>query len=250
MTALVEHLMALTNAQSLEELWDMHTRRMAEYGFDRLLYGFTNYRTSNSLGDPADFVILSNHHKRYVEQYIDDGLYFHAPMTQWALDNEGACSWARIQCMLDFGVLNEAQRRVVRFNHSFQVHAGYSISFRAISSRAKGAIGLTARPDLSQEDADAIWRAHGSDILVMNNVAHLKITSLPYSGSHRTLTTRQREALEWVGDGKTTQDIATLMGISRAMVEKHLRLARQSLGVETTAQAVLKAALHNQMYRL
>ncbi|MFO7771946.1 MAG: LuxR family transcriptional regulator, partial [Roseovarius gahaiensis] len=31
-------------------------------------------------------------------------------------------------------------------------------------------------------------------------------------------------------------------------VEKHLRLARQALGVETTAQAVLKAALQNQMF--
>lgn len=250
MTTLARHLVALTNAQSLEELWDMHTRRMAEYGFDRLLYGFTNYRTSNSLGDPADFIVLSNHDKRYVQRYIDDGLYFDAPMTQWALENEGSCSWSRTQRLLASGALTEAQRRVVRFNRSFQVNAGYSISFRAISSRAKGAIGLAARPDLSQDDVDAIWNKDGMDILVMNNVAHLKITSLPFSGSHRTLTSRQREVLEWVGDGKTTQDIATLLGISRAMVEKHLRLARQSLGVETTTQAVLKAVLHNQMYVL
>ena len=54
--------------------------------------------------------------------------------------------------------------------------------------------------------------------------------------------------LQWVGDGKTTQDIALLMGLTAATVEKHLRLARDSLSVETTAQAVLKAALQNQMY--
>lgn len=250
MTTLAQYLMAVTNAQSLEELWDMHTRRMAEYGFDRLLYGYTNFRTSNSLGDPADFVVLSNHDRRYIREYIDNGLYFHAPMTQWALENEGSCSWSRVHSLLASGALTEAQRKVVQFNQSFQVNAGYSISFRAISSRAKGAIGLTARPDMTQEDADAIWDRHGMDILVMNNVAHLKITSLPYSSPHRSLTARQREVLEWVGDGKTTQDIATVLGISRAMVEKHLRLARQSLGVETTTQAVLKATLHNQMYIL
>ena len=82
----------------------------------------------------------------------------------------------------------------------------------------------------------------------MNNVAHLKIITLPYNAPNRALTKRQREALEWVGDGKTTQDIAVLMGLTVATVEKHLRLARESLAVETTAQAVLKASLHNQMF--
>jgi LuxR family transcriptional regulator len=37
----------------------------------------------------------------------------------------------------------------------------------------------------------------------MNNIAHLKILTLPYNTPARSLTKRQREALEWVGDGKT-----------------------------------------------
>jgi LuxR family transcriptional regulator len=81
----------------------------------------------------------------------------------------------------------------------------------------------------------------------MNNVFHLKLLTLPYSGA-RQLTQRQREVLQWVGDGKTAQDIALLMGLSAATVEKHLRLAREALDVETTAQAVLKAAFYNQMF--
>jgi LuxR family transcriptional regulator len=117
-----------------------------------------------------------------------------------------------------------------------------------VSARSKGAIALTGRRGLSQDDVDAIWEAHGRDIILANNVAHLKITSLPYAPPTRGLTKRQREALQWVGDGKTTQDIAVLMGLTPATVEKHLRLARESLNVETTAQAVLKAAFQNQMF--
>lgn len=60
---------------------------------------------------------------------------------------------------------------------------------------------------------------------------------------------RQREALEWVADGKTTQDVALLMGVSAAMVEKHLRLAREALAVETTAQAVAKGAMLNMIFQ-
>ena len=81
----------------------------------------------------------------------------------------------------------------------------------------------------------------------MNNVFHLKLLTLPYSGA-RHLTQRQREVLQWVGDGKTAQDIGLLMGLTAATVEKHLRLAREALDVETTAQAVLKAAFYNQMF--
>lgn len=103
---------------------------------------------------------------------------------------------------------------------------------------------------MTQEQVDTVWAQHGREILVMINMAHLKITSLPYSSARRSLTKRQREVLEWVGEGKTTQDIATIMGLTAATVEKHLRLAREALDVETTAQAVLKASFQNQIFMM
>jgi hypothetical protein len=41
----------LLNVTTIEELWDIHTRSMAGFGFDRLLYGCTRFRTATSLGD-------------------------------------------------------------------------------------------------------------------------------------------------------------------------------------------------------
>lgn len=248
MRQLRSYLMFLSNCQSLEELWDGHTAKMAEFGFDRLIYGFTRYRTATSLGDPEDFVILTNHSKEYIDVFLGKGRYFHAPMVRWALDHEGAGSWRLLQDMLDTGTMTDEERKILEFNRKMNITAGYTISFKSISARSKGAIALTARSGLSQDDVDAIWAEHGRDIHLMNNIAHLKILTLPYTAPNRSLTKRQREALEWVGDGKTTQDIALLMGLTQATVEKHLRLARESLSVETTAQAVLKAALHNQMF--
>jgi LuxR family transcriptional regulator len=78
---------------------------------------------------------------------------------------------------------------------------------------------------------------------------HLTIVHLPQLSRHRALSPRQCEALEWVADGKTTLDVALLMGVSPAMVEKHLRLAREALAVETTAQAVAKGALLNMIFQ-
>jgi LuxR family transcriptional regulator len=243
-----DYLQFLANCGSLEELWDAHIQKMSEYGFDRLIYGFTRYRTSESLGDPDDFIILSNHNQCYLDVFLGEQKYIDAPMVKWALCHDGAASWDIIDQMYRARTMTAAEERFYRFNQSNQVTAGYTISFRSVSPRTKGAIALTARSGLPQAEVNALWEAHGADIHLMNNIAHLKILTLPHSPPARVLTTRQREALEWVGDGKTTHEIAGLMGLTPPTVEKHLRLARAALAVETTAQAVLKAALSNQMF--
>ncbi|MEL6701198.1 MAG: autoinducer binding domain-containing protein, partial [Pseudomonadota bacterium] len=177
------------------------------------------------------------------------GFFFLAPMVTWARAHDGACSWSLVADMAASGTLTDSERRVLEYNQNVGITAGYTVSFKSVSARSKGAIALTARRGMSQAEADDVWAEHGADIVVINNVAHLKIISLPYMRS-RNLTPRQREVLEWVGDGKTTQDIAEVMGLTAATVEKHLRLAREALDVDTTAQAVLKAAFQNQMFVL
>lgn len=248
--SLVVHLESLIEASSIADIWALHTAKMAEYGFDRLLYGFTRFRTSNSFGSMDDILILSNHDEEYLRRFIQDGMYRDASMVKWSADNEGSCSWRLIEERAASGEMTEAERKIMEFNLSMDVRAGYAISFRDVSVRAKGAIGLCARRGLRQRDVDAIWATHGREISVINNITHLKITSMPFASSRRALTPRQREVLEWVGDGKTTVDIATILGLTPATVEKHLRLAREALDVETTAQAVLKASFQNQIFIL
>ena len=245
---LLRFLERVTDAQKLDQVWLALVETMDHYGFDRLLYGYTRSRLGKSFGERADNLMLSNHPPEYLRLFIESGLYQQAPMVKWAAENVGACSWSWLRDNADH--LTEAERRIIALNRKYGITAGYSVSFKDISIRAKGAIGLVARPGLDQDDVDAIWRRHGRIIVQMCNVAHLKITGLPHPTQRRPLTARQREVLEWVGEGKTTQDIATIMGVSKATVEKHLRLAREALDVETSAQAVLKASIHNQIYLL
>lgn len=249
--SLVQYLVNVTNSRSVEELWDMHCRKMREYGFDKILYGFTHFSTPNGFGNPDDFIVLTNHSTEYIDQFVKTGLFLDAPMVKWSVENEGTTSWSIMQDKFHNGELNEKELNVLQFNIQHGVVAGYTISFKAMSHRSRGAIALTAASGVNQSQIDDVWLEHSDDLILLNNVVHLKILSLPYTTmSGRRLTRRQREALEWVGDGKTTQDIAILMGLTPATVEKHLRLARETLGVETTAQAVLKAAFQNQMFTI
>jgi LuxR family transcriptional regulator len=191
--------------------------------------------------------ILSNHPDD-MQAYVNERMFVSAPMTTWAVNNDGAMSWSMVTEME--GELTNEQREALELNRKFGVLAGYTISFPDPSPRQNAAIGLTARPGLSQCDVEQLWARHGEEIEVFAQVAHLKLASLPVSVAQQRLTKRQREALEWISEGKTTQDVATIMGLTTATVEKHLRKAREALQVETTAQAVMKASLQRQFLSL
>lgn len=238
----------LINTQSIDELWPLHCERMREFGFDRLIYGYTNFRNGENLGNRADFIVLSNHDPCYLDWFLGEKNYQRAPMVQWALRHEGAASWREISSMLDSKQLEDSAAAFVEKNAEFGVHAGYTVSFKSVTPRAKGAIALTAGESISQAEVDSIWRSHGEEITALNNIVHLKILDLPMRPLARHLTKRQREVLRWIGEGKTTADAAVILGVTAATVEKHLRLARHALEADTTAQAILKSALLNQFY--
>lgn len=242
----LDYIERITEAQTMEEVWPIHCEAMAQFGFNRILYGMTRARSRDSLGSRDDFLILTNLDEDYTYPFVDQGLYRHAPMMRWVLSNSGAMSWSYVR--ENFGDLSRLEKEVVEFNAEQGVNAGYSISFHEVTARSIAAIALMADPDVTQDAVDAMWENRGREIVAMNNVLHLKVMQLPYNAARKTLTKRQRETLEWVGEGKTTQDIGIIMGLTAATIEKHLRLAREALDVETTAQAVVKASFQNQIF--
>jgi DNA-binding NarL/FixJ family response regulator len=56
------------------------------------------------------------------------------------------------------------------------------------------------------------------------------------------LNEREIEALTWVARGKTSSEIATILGLAKRTVDFHLENARVKLGVGTRTEAVIKAA--------
>ncbi len=241
-------LFDITRATAIEDVWSTYTKVMDDFGFDRIIYGRTRYRSGTNLGDPADFLVLTNHDPGYVEYFVEQERYMDSPMFRWSFNNHGCASWSKVAEMVSRGSITQAELDVVEKNREFNVNAGYTVSFPAISHRSKSSASLSAKVGLSQADVDELWKEHSLELELLNYLFDLKISTLPHFSKHISLTKRQREVLEWIGDGKTTQDTAIILGLTPATIEKHLRLARESLNVDTTAQAVLKAAFLNQMF--
>lgn len=236
--------------RSVDELWNHHTAVMASFGFDRLFYAYSAFRRAGTFGDPDDALILTTHDPQYVEAFVDKGLFRAGPMMNWANVNVGTMSWRAVQEEYKTRKLTDAQRTVMALNARYGLIAGYTIAFPIARKNSHAGIGLTARKDLNHDDVDEIWARDGEVIEILNHVAHLCISQLPATGQSRVLTRRQTEVLELVADGKTIQDIALILERNAATVEKHLRGARDTLNVETTAQAVRKASVLNQIFLL
>jgi DNA-binding CsgD family transcriptional regulator len=248
-TPVLALLIRIAEAQSIDLAWELATGFFGSLGFKRANYGFTRFKHLKTIGDPDDALFLTTCDPEYEKRYFRGGFYAKTPVFRWAERNSGACTWTWVKEAFEAGRLSAEESEAVRQNMMMGVFAGICISFPEASARAKGALGLIADAGLSHVDVDRIWAQNRAEIETVAHMMHLRIIQLPQLSRSRALSPRQREALEWVADGKTTQDVALLMGVSPAMVEKHLRLAREALAVETTAQAVAKGALLNMIFQ-
>jgi LuxR family transcriptional regulator len=61
--------------------------------------------------------------------------------------------------------------------------------------------------------------------------------------TYAALTKREREVLQWSADGKSAQDIADILNLSKGAVDFHLKNSIQKLNAPNKTAAVARAAL-------
>ncbi|OWU85372.1 hypothetical protein ATO6_09065 [Oceanicola sp. 22II-s10i] len=244
----MQALCRIPEAATVQEVWDLLTRMLAGFGFERVNYGYTRFRSGPSIGDPDDVLFLSTHALDRVRAFHESGVYLRSADYRWVRENVGACPWDWVWKERAAGRLSAEECRTLEEMGTGRGRAGYTISFPEGAPRSKGAMGLAAGPDVTQAQCDVLWEVSGTRIMALAHAAHARLTHLPVPSARAALTVRQRELLEWIADGKTLQDIGVITGRSVSAIEKTLRRAREALMVETTAQAVAKAAFLNQIF--
>lgn len=237
---------SIAEAESLQSAWMRFTAAARDFGFERVNYGYTRFRTGAGIGDPSDAMFLSTHALEQVIWFHTSGTYLDSADFRWTRDNVGACSWGWVHAERAAGRLSAQEIRVM--DKLGRGRAGYTVSFPVGAPRSKGAMGLAAARDMPQAVVDAHWERHEHALMTLAHVAHLKFSALPLPVPTTQLTDRQRECLQWVADGKTQGDITAITGLRPSTVERHLAMARDRLRVETTAQAVAKLAFLNQLW--
>lgn len=243
----VGFLDAILRATEIETVWAHLCRFLESYGFNGITYGHSPDARGPDLGTHDDLMLLSTLDRDFLTALVDNGHYRESITVNWALRNAGVASWSMTSDEARMPGFTSSEA-ALEFFARFGMDAGCTIGFPTASTRGRAVMALTAEPGLTQADVDQRLAQFSDALFVAATVAHRAMAALPYLGAKPVLTPRQREVLEWVAEGKTVADIARIMGLAQPTIEKHLRLAREVLGVDTTAHAVIKATFLNQMF--
>jgi DNA-binding NarL/FixJ family response regulator len=114
------------------------------------------------------------------------------------------------------------------------------IPFVIITALADRSVALEAR----RLGADDIV-AKPIDFEILHTIISARIAGVARNEiwpSQVDLNEREMEALTWVARGKTSAEIAIILGLAKRTVDFHLENARVELGVRTRTEAVIKAA--------
>lgn len=246
----MQHLNVLLRATDIETVWSRCCQVYREFGFEHVVYGYSPDYRGGGIGLREDFLVLSTFGRDFTAELLDHRHYESSITFNWALRNVGIASFAMDIKDSGLSCFHGPRPEATEFFQRHGLLAGLSIGFPPTRSKGRGVMVLIAPPHLPQDRVDAMIGLHGETLFVIGAIAHRCLMSMPYAQSERRLTIRQREVLEWLAEGKSMADVATIMGVSLPTVEKHLRLARETLGVETTAHALSKAAFLNQVFTL
>lgn len=237
------------SARDISTLWAYLHRDLERVGFQKVFYVCTQRRPANGEFTVRDAIVHSSYGAEFDRYFVEGGAYASDITTQWAINSQGAISWSLSRRLNRRGQVTPKQREVHERSLALGIVNGYTVSLRTPRSTLVSGFGLCAGDETTQTRVDRTWLDHGDEVLLALSAFDICARAIPQVRAEEELSKRQREVLEWAGDGKTIDEIADIMDLHRNTVAKHMQEARQRLGVANTVQAVLRAALQGQIYR-
>jgi len=229
---------ALCGAQDVDELWPVFLEEAHAAGFDHAIYGVNRVRFFGTFGEKLHSFALSDLPDNIQKVLWDEGLYRHVVAATWAISNSGSISLHEAARQVHHGEVTPEQHDAHFKMVELGVTSGIAIGFNKCGGTTVAGMGLV-NLGKSHQELDEAWAVVGPRMETYARIFHMKMSCLPLPLTQ--LTERQRDVLRWAACGKTTAEIATILGLSQATIEKHLRQARDNLGASNTAQALLNA---------
>ena len=205
------------------------------YGFDHFIYG-TSFPTS--LVKPF-VLVISGQPNAWRSHYEENGYLAVDPAVRHCMRSIRPLIWQDLQ--LD-PQTDEKSFRVMHEAREFGLASGASLSIRG----GRGEVGVLSfssertphqtRPEIESAIPDLYLLS-----AYVHEAAGRLVTqgALPFNPPE--LTARERECLLWAAEGKTSWEIARILGISERTAIFHLQNAARRLNASSRQQAVALA---------
>jgi len=146
-------------------------------------------------------------------------------------------------------------KRPPRVKQLFGESIEFGIGRQGITFPIRGPKGEAALFNITSDLPDAEWAAakktYVRDFQILAHTIHAK--AMVIGGAKKPdyrakLTPRERECLTWCAVGKTSEDIATILGISEGVVRIHLQSAQHKLNCLNRTHTVAKAITYKLIF--
>jgi len=153
---------------------------------------------------------------------------------------------------LDWGTLN---KRAPRVKQLFGESVDFGIGRQGITFPIRGPKGDSALFSVTSDLPDSDWAAakktYVRDFQILAHTIHAKamlVSGARKAGDWARLTPRERECLTWCAVGRTSEDVATILGISEGVVRIHLQSAQHKLNCLNRTHTVAKAITYKLIF--
>lgn len=233
-----EDLLDLVTGEALSEQQVFARIQVASraLGFDHVAYGF---KAPLPLSNPR-IVLLNDYPQAWRDRYAQAGYLKVDPTVSHGCVSRCPVVWSR-QLFANARALWEEA-------HAFGLKVGWAQS--SLDGQGIGGMLTLARShdDITTEELEAnqqkmSWLVH---------VAHMSLSRLCRAGladhPDTQLSNRELEVLRWSADGKSAQDIADILDVSKDTVNFHVKNAVKKLRSGNKTAAVVRAAVLGYLY--
>jgi DNA-binding CsgD family transcriptional regulator len=204
------------------------------YGLKNIAYLGVNLPTNNT----RQFYVHSTYSKDWLHRYETENYVCIDPIVQLGLKGMMPIDWGDVE------KLTLAQRKIFGESEEFGVgHHGLTFPLHGLHGET-AIFSVTA--DFSKAEWDNFKRSNLRDMRIIADFFHQRVLGESLGEDavpSLSLTERELECLKWSAEGKTYEDISTLLGISARTVRFFLENARHKLGSLNTTHAVASAML-------
>ncbi len=241
------YILESANHGDLGDVWSGLTKRLAKFGFDRILFGAREDTTRESMRNHANSIILSTYGAEIDAKFLNGRMYLESPTLKMAYESAGVISWEKTHERYRAGTLSDAEAEVFMATQKLGLTAGYTYAPPDRGTGYRSCFGLAFKKGEPQAEANAAWDAHSGDIVQLLLIFDLAAARLRSAPDNQMLPAASVELLKLVAEGRTVGEIAELQGKHRRTIEDQLSRIRDTLGTSNTLQAVNIARQQGQI---
>jgi LuxR family transcriptional regulator len=213
-----------------EHIFGSIERVAFKLGFDHVAYGF---QSPYPVTQPK-ITLLNNYPGPWQEHYSRSGYLFKDPTVIHGRQSQDPLIWNDQAFVSNPALWRDAQDHGIR--------AGWAQS--SLEGNRAGSLLTLCR---SHEPVTACeLQAKEPCMRWLVQVAHVSLSKAILAKDVNVctqLTLREREVLQWTADGKSAQDIADIMTLSKSTVDFHLKNSIKKLNSPNKTAAVARAVL-------